>query len=97
VHASQLRLASGFKGPIITQLPSDVSQLRFLQQILGTQMVTRGTNQVAEVRVTWSEFLATWEDYTALKQGFLQAPTWGQVGFQEPGNVRTNDHEDSNE
>jgi hypothetical protein len=65
---------------------------------VGTRLVTQGTNEVAQVRVRWSELpedLATWEDYTALKQAFLQAPAWGQAGFQEPENVRTNDQEDS--
>jgi hypothetical protein len=53
-------------------------------------MVTRGTNQVAQVRVSWTELLedlATWEDYTALKQAYPRAPAWVQVGFQELGSV----------
>jgi hypothetical protein len=100
VHVSQLCLAAGFKCLVSSQLPSDVSQLRISQQVLGTQMVTRGTSQVAQVRVRWSELpedLATWEDYTAMKQAFPQAPAWGQAGFQELGNVRTVDQGDSNE
>jgi hypothetical protein len=55
---------------------------------------------MAQVRVRRSELLEdlpTWEDYTALKQDFPQTPTWGQIGFQEPGNVRTNDQDNSNE
>jgi hypothetical protein len=40
VHVSQLCLAAGFKCLVSSQLPSDVSQLRISQQVLGTQMVT---------------------------------------------------------
>jgi hypothetical protein len=100
VHVSQLCLAASFKGPVSSQFPSDVSQFRIPQQVLGTRMVTRGTNQVAQVHVKWSELpddLATWEDYTALKQAFPRAPTWGQTGFEESYIVRTDDREDSND
>jgi hypothetical protein len=47
VHVSQLRLDAGFKDPIITQLPSDVSQLCFLQQFLG-----------AEEQIKWLKFVS---------------------------------------
>jgi hypothetical protein len=55
-------------------------------------MIRCGNTQVAQVQVKWSELpdeLATWEDYTTLKQTFPQAPAWGQAGFQEPGSVST--------
>jgi hypothetical protein len=100
VHVSQLRRAAGFKGSLSTQLPAIASQFRIPQQVLGSRLITRGANQVAQVRVRWSELpddLATWEDYVALKQAFPQAPAWGQAGFQEPGSVRTTDEEGSKE
>jgi hypothetical protein len=34
-----------------------------------------------------SEALATWENLEVLRQCFPAAPTWGQVGSQEGGNV----------
>jgi hypothetical protein len=73
VHVSQLRRAAGFKGSVSTQLPAIASQFRIPQQVLGSRLITRGANQVAQVRVRWSELpddLATWEDYVALKQAF---------------------------
>jgi hypothetical protein len=100
VHVSQLRRAAGFKGSVSTQLPAIASQFRIPQQVLGSRLITRGANQVAQVRVRWSELpddLATWEDYVALKQAFPQAPAWGQAGFQELGSVRTTDEEGSKE
>jgi hypothetical protein len=57
-------------------------------------MVNRGANQVAQVLIKWSELpedLATWEDYEALKQSFLEAPAWGQATPQGRENVTTAD------
>jgi hypothetical protein len=51
---------------------------------------------VEQVLVRWSGFddaLATWEDYTALRQQFPSAADWGTS--QEGGNVSTSEETDS--
>jgi hypothetical protein len=52
-------------------------------------MVTRGATQVAQVKVSWTELphdLATWEDYTMLKQAFPRVlACWGQQAFKSWG------------
>jgi hypothetical protein len=68
VHVSQLRRAAGFKGSVSTQLPAIASLFRIPQQVLGSRLITRGANKVAQVRVRWSELpddLATWEYYVS--------------------------------
>jgi hypothetical protein len=92
VHVSHLKLAKGFKGSMSSQFPSHSLQHHVLLQILASRMVDRGASQVTQVLIKWSEFptnLTTWEDYEALKHAFPGAPTWGQAGFQEGGNVST--------
>jgi hypothetical protein len=97
VHVSQLRLASGFKGSVSTDLPSDMLQYRIPLQVLGSWMITRGGNQVTQVKLSWSRLtddLTTWEDYSLLKQIFPDVPTWGQAVFQGEGNVSTEQEPD---
>jgi hypothetical protein len=80
VHVSQLKPATGFKGMVAGDL-----------QVLETRMISKGSAQVAQVKVLWSGMtdLATWEDLDALKQQFPRAPAWGQAVTQEGGNVST--------
>jgi hypothetical protein len=98
VHASQLRLASGFKGPVITQLTSDVSQLRFSQQILDTQMVT-------QEQIKWLKFVSgscqvvRISDHLgglhSLEARFSASAYLGSSRFSRTGECQ--DQEDSNE
>jgi hypothetical protein len=89
-HVSQLRLASGFHGTISSTLPSNASQYRVPLQILESRMIVRGGCQVTQVKVVWSELpedLGTWEDFSSLKQTFLDAHAWGQAAIEGEGNV----------
>jgi hypothetical protein len=92
IHVSQLKLAAGFKGLVSDQLPSNALQYRVPMQVLQSRLVDRGSSQVMQVPVRWSELpasLATWEDKEALQQKFPRAPGWGHVALQAPGNVNT--------
>jgi hypothetical protein len=55
IHVSQLKLAMGFKGQVITQLPSDALQYRVPIQVLGKREVARSGSQMTQVLVRWSE------------------------------------------
>jgi hypothetical protein len=77
VHVSQLRLAAGFKGQVCSTLPSDALQYRVPLQVLGSRIVSRDANQIAQVQIKWSKLpddLATWEDYLELHRTFHNAP-----------------------
>jgi hypothetical protein len=74
VHVSQPKLATGFKGQVSLELPSDLMQFSIPLQIVSTRTMTHGDHQVVQVLIKWSELpedLATWEDYEVLKQSFL--------------------------
>jgi hypothetical protein len=90
VHVSQLKLAAGFRGPVSSGWPTQSSQYRVSIKVLSSQMVDRGSSQVMQVLVQWSEMpedLATWDDQDALKQLLPEAPAWGQAGLKGGGNV----------
>jgi hypothetical protein len=92
VHVSQLKLAAGFRGPVSSDLLTQLSQYRVPVKVLNTWMVDRGSSQVKQVLVQWLEMsadLATWEDQDALKQLFLAAPASGQAVSKGRGNVST--------
>jgi hypothetical protein len=76
IHVSQLMLAAGFKGQVISHLPSDALQYRVPVQVLDKREVARGESRLTQVLVHWSE---SPEDFEALKQTFSRAPAWGQA------------------
>jgi hypothetical protein len=90
VHVSQLKLATGFKGTVSSELPSNYLEYCVPVMVMGSQMVSKGADQVSQVLVQLSELppeLATWEDHDALRQLFPGTLAWGQAAFQEGGNV----------
>jgi hypothetical protein len=78
VHVLELKPATCFKGMVVSKLPANESMYRIPMQVLETRMISRGSAQVAQVKVLSSGMttdLATWEDLEALKQQFLHAST----------------------
>jgi hypothetical protein len=55
IHVSQLMLAAGFKGQVISHLPSDALQYRVPVQVLDKREVARGESRVTQVLVRRSE------------------------------------------
>ena len=90
VHVSQLKLAEGFKGTAVPNLPTNIPQFRVPLKVLRSRLINRVGSQLHQSLIQWSGLpveLATWEDYEALKQFFPSAPAWGQAGSQGGGNV----------
>jgi hypothetical protein len=89
-HVSQLKKVVGSHTPVSTQLLSEASQSEVPEKVLQHRIVSKGVKHVHQALIRWSSspaYLATWEDLIALKQRFLDAPAWGQVGTVGGGNV----------
>jgi hypothetical protein len=90
VHVSQLKLAQGFKGTVISALPSDAVQYRVPVHVPGNRFVSKSCRHVEQALVKWPELsdeLSTWGNLNGLKQFSPAAPAWGQPGFQGGENV----------
>jgi hypothetical protein len=89
-HVSQLKKVVGSHTPVSTQLLSEASQFEVPEKVLQHHIVSKGVKHVHQALIRWLSSpasLATWEDLIALKQRFLDAPAWGQVGTVGGGNV----------
>lgn len=85
-HVSQLKKAIP-SAMSVAQLPKELYGFQVPQHVLQKRIGADGKSQVL---VQWSSMppsLATWEDSTALRQAFPQAPAWGQAGFLRRGSV----------
>jgi hypothetical protein len=58
VHVSQLKLATGFKAVVSSDLPSSSLRHRIPVQVLQFRFVARGASQVKQVLIKWSRLCA---------------------------------------
>lgn len=59
-------------------------------EITDRHLVKKGNAAHLPVLIKWSslpETFVTWKDYEVLKRQFLDAPAWGQAGYEGGGNV----------
>jgi transposase InsO family protein len=91
-HVSQLKKAITEADEVIDYFPDDLNSPRVPEVILQKRVVHHENSPVHQVLIKWSGWpaaLATWEDFTALKQQFPHAPAWGQAVSQEGEIVTT--------
>jgi hypothetical protein len=99
-HVSQLKAVIPRHHHIVRDLPANTDALQILVQIVQRRLIQRGGSTISQVKVVWSDMdaaLATWEDATARKEHFPNAPAWGQAAPEERGNVSTNVPEEARE
>jgi hypothetical protein len=82
-HVSQLNSYAPDYTPVYSELPTplqlDVAEL-LPEDILYRGLVKRANASYLQVLIKWTILpasMATWEDYTVLRQRFLAAAAWG--------------------
>ncbi|WVZ53598.1 hypothetical protein U9M48_004515 [Paspalum notatum var. saurae] len=91
VHVSQLKKHIPAQTPVhsdLSSLATDPEHVLLPVHVLQRALVAHGGRTAKRVLIQWgsdSVSFNTWEDEYNLRRQYLQAPAWGQAGFQERG------------
>jgi hypothetical protein len=91
-HVSQLKKSVGAHQSVSDSLPPSTIRWSIPVKILQHRTVLKGSDQVRQGLVQWSNLppsLSTWEDLEFLHQQFPRAAVWGHPGAHGGGDVRT--------
>lgn len=92
-HVSQLKQFLPDHTPVFTDLPTplqlDVSELQ-PEEILDRRLIKKGNTAYLQVLIKWTSLpsaMATWEDYSVLRERYPHSAAWGQAASQGVASV----------